>query len=163
MNAVNAQKANDPHIDMDTLRRTFAISGKDVVRIAGQRGIGGIGNLRKDGYRQHVIGGKLVLAHRIAFALENGRWPSTDIDHIDRDRANNSPANLREVTYAENRHNTRINRNNLVGLRGVDCRSPGCFRARIRIDGVLRALGNYPTAQEAHDAYQRAAREVYGG
>jgi hypothetical protein len=43
-----------------------------------------------------------VSAHRIAFALANGRWPDMVVDHIDGDRTNNRPGNLREVTQGEN-------------------------------------------------------------
>lgn len=47
----------------------------------------------------------LLRAHRLAFALQTGRWP-TIIDHIDRDRANNRWSNLRETTPSENRRNS---------------------------------------------------------
>ena len=45
-------------------------------------------------------------AHRLAFALITGRWP-TMIDHIDRDKANNIWTNLREVTTSENVRNRK--------------------------------------------------------
>lgn len=43
-------------------------------------------------------------AHRLAFALITGRWP-TMIDHIDRNRTNNRWSNLRETTAAQNSRN----------------------------------------------------------
>lgn len=57
------------------------------------------------GYRWGRIAGKLILAHRAAWAITHGAWPST-IDHINRDKSDNRIANLRDVTPLENAHNT---------------------------------------------------------
>lgn len=63
------------------------------------------------GYRRvrlSIHGRKVdLLAHRAVFALAHGRWPEHEIDHIDRDRANNRPANLRDVPHAVNMRNLR--------------------------------------------------------
>lgn len=41
-------------------------------------------------------------AHRVVFALVHGRWPENEVDHINRDRTDNRPCNLRDVTHSEN-------------------------------------------------------------
>lgn len=51
-----------------------------------------------------TVGGRkrILLSHRIAWAMVNGRWPPDEIDHINRNRADNRLANLREATHLEN-------------------------------------------------------------
>lgn len=46
-----------------------------------------------------------VRAHRVVFYLHNGHWPKGLIDHVDGNRQNNSPPNLREATRALNSAN----------------------------------------------------------
>lgn len=46
-----------------------------------------------------------VSAHRVVFALVHGRWPTHEIDHIDRCRTNNAPSNLRDVPHTVNLRN----------------------------------------------------------
>lgn len=99
---------------------------------------------REDGYRMIGIGGVSVYAHRAAFALHYGRWPSEEVDHIDRDPRNNAIANLREVTHATNMRNQRKKRHNTSGVTGVR-RSPrsGKWLAHISDSGKPRHLGTF--------------------
>ena len=46
--------------------------------------------------------GKKVLAHRLAWLLHTGHWPTDDIDHINRDRKDNRICNLRVLTRSQN-------------------------------------------------------------
>lgn len=48
-----------------------------------------------------------LIAHRVVFALFHGRWPTHEVDHIDRCRTNNAPANLRDVPHVQNMRNSR--------------------------------------------------------
>ena len=45
---------------------------------------------------------KKVLAHRLAWLLHTGDWPTNDIDHINRDRKDNRICNLRVLTRSQN-------------------------------------------------------------
>lgn len=58
-----------------------------------------------DGYRVINLGGKPILAHRMAWFLHTGEWPDGPIDHINRDRDDNRIVNLRVVSAAENNRN----------------------------------------------------------
>lgn len=60
--------------------------------------------VRPDGYVVVSSGGKDHFVHRLVASAFHGPAPSPlhHVDHIDRDRSNNRPANLRWVTPAEN-------------------------------------------------------------
>lgn len=60
------------------------------------------GTLKPDGYIRIQVNGRLYYAHRLAWLMAYGEWPSNIIDHIDGDRKNNSLANLRNATLTEN-------------------------------------------------------------
>ena len=46
--------------------------------------------------------GKLIYAHRAAWAIHFGEWPKGEIDHINGDASDNRIINLRVVNRTEN-------------------------------------------------------------
>lgn len=103
-------------------------------------------------------GGKTVLMHRHLLAE-----PCGDVDHRDRDRLNNTRANLRVVTRSQNMHNRPKQANNTSGLKGVSWdESRGRWRATIQVDGRAFFLGRFATKREAADAYDDAASRLVG-
>ena len=72
-----------------------------------------------NGYRLVSINGEQVLAHRVVFALVHGFWPTKQIDHINGDRLDNRPCNLRQVSPLENNRNTKRRSDNTSGHTGV--------------------------------------------
>lgn len=98
----------------------------------------------KSGYYHGSCGGKYYQAHRVVFYLTHGYWPKV-VDHLDGNRLNNTPLNLRDASRAENMHNQKV-------VRGF-IKDRGRFRARIHVDGKYISLGTYDTEQEAHAAY----------
>jgi HNH endonuclease len=58
-------------------------------------------------------------AHRVIFALTHGHWPPNQLDHENRNRLSNQPANLREATRSENAQNTDLRSDNTTGVKGV--------------------------------------------
>jgi hypothetical protein len=119
---------------------------------------------KKTGYRVIQIDGVGYQSTRLACFYMSGDWPSGDVDHRDRDRANDRWENLRPATRWQNHANRRLT-DNLSGFKGVRL-SPGSkknpFRAQISLRGVTKHLGCYPTAEAAHAAYFKAAEKMFG-
>ena len=106
------------------------------------------------GYIIVVFKNKSYKAHRLAWLLTHGSWPSQMIDHIDGNTSNNALSNLRDVDNKINqcnRHKARIDSKS--GLMGA---SPfrNKWKAQIKRNGVIKYLGLYKTALEAHEAYK---------
>jgi hypothetical protein len=108
------------------------------------------------GYRMGRIGGRAYLAHRVAWAIARGAWPDNEIDHINRDRADNRLSNLREVTRAENSKNKGMSAHNTSGANGVSWnRKIQKWQARIQIGRRTKNLGffsDFNTAVAARKA-----------
>jgi len=115
------------------------------------------------GYRQIQVDGRLYLAHRLAWLHVYGEWPSLDLDHADRNKANNAITNLREATRSQNLANTKTARHNVCGIKGVGWDAGvGKYRARLSVNGKRRTVGYFDTASEAGEAYRAAAIEAFG-
>lgn len=113
------------------------------------------------GYRTIGLAGKRHYAHRIAWLIHYGWWPSNQIDHINGDRADNRITNLRECSHAENQLNRHAPRPNKHGFKGVDvCPKSGRFRARVVVRKKKHNLGYFDTAEEAHQAFLKARRAL---
>jgi hypothetical protein len=98
-----------------------------------------------------------VLLHRLIMKAPLG----LEVDHRDGDGLNNRRRNMRIATHSQNMHNTRRNKNNTSGFKGVDF-SFGKWRARIKIKGKKKHLGMFASPEEAHAAYCTASRELHG-
>lgn len=72
-----------------------------------------------EGYRVGAVGGRMILAHRVAYTLYHGQWPKGDIDHINGNRTDNRIINLRDVSRSENLRNAACRSNNTSGHTGV--------------------------------------------
>ena len=72
-----------------------------------------------NGYLRVSVLGKSHLAHRFAWFLHTGEWPSGVIDHINGDRSDNRIGNLRDVSPSENASNRRPGTNSQYELTGI--------------------------------------------
>lgn len=63
------------------------------------------GTVNDQGRRHIGIKGKIYKEHRLAWLYVHGYMPVGEIDHIDRNQANNKISNLREVTRSQNLYN----------------------------------------------------------
>jgi len=92
-----------------------------------------------------------------------GSWPKHQVDHINRDTGDDRWENLREAKQSQNKANSKRYRNNSTGLKGVTWEAEReLFTVRIRENGVYRRLGRFETVEEAHEAYKKAAKRIYG-
>jgi hypothetical protein len=111
---------------------------------------------KKLGYYQIGIDYKRYYAHRLAWLYMYGEMPNKDIDHINNNGFDNSINNLRTATRKENIRNSKHQKNNTSGYKGV-IEIKGKWRAAIKVDRKNIYLGMFSTAEEAHRAYCNAA------
>jgi hypothetical protein len=115
-----------------------------------------IGSVRKNGYLEAGINGKVYYLHRLAYLYMVGEMPKEKIDHKNRNKLDNSWDNLRCVTHQENMENDVLPRKHgSLGYRGV-YRYKDKFRAKINHKGKQIHLGAFVTVEEASQAYLKA-------
>ncbi len=95
--------------------------------------------------------------HRMIIEAKDGEI----VDHINRNRLDNRKENLRIVSHLENAQNASLAKNNKSGYKGVHFRN-GKYSAMIRINGHLKHIGTFETAEEAAKAYNVMAEEHFG-
>lgn len=130
----------------------------------------GYGHRRRVGYIKHgyhLIGIKVnnkyrqLPAHRIAFFMHYGYLPRV-VDHIDRNKANNTIGNLRGCSHKENCRNSNIPDNNTSGYKGVHwCNTHQKWIAQIGINYKRIKLGSFDCKHKAAKAYNDAAVEYH--
>lgn len=107
------------------------------------------------GYYVGRFNGPCVKAHRVVFYLANGKWPEGDVDHIDGNKLNNSPDNLRDIPHQANTHNRR-------SAKGYHWHSRDkVWNAKITVSGKQIHLGSYSTEEDARQAYLAAKRVMH--
>lgn len=122
------------------------------------------GAVNHEGYISIGIDNSVYKAHRLAWLYMFGRMPNGMMDHRNGDRADNRIENLREATPGQNSQNKHVAsaKNKSSGLMGVSWSNDrNKFYARICVNGKVRALGRFDTAEEAHQAYLAAKRELH--
>jgi hypothetical protein len=118
----------------------------------GLREISNIGDTSK--YNRIWCKGKRYLRHRIlgyvflGLDLDNLK---TQVDHIDRDKLNNSVSNLRIVNNKQNSYNT-----DALGY----SKYRNKYRSSIKAEGVYHHLGYFDSPSSAREAYLKA-KEIY--
>lgn len=114
------------------------------------------------GYFRGSVFGDPYLAHRVAWAVYYGAWPSKFIDHIDGNKINNRLDNLRDVTVSDNGKNTKKPHHNTSGCVGVywhKYRKKWC--AFIKVNGKQKHLGIFKDKNSAIAA-RKDAEVQYG-
>lgn len=123
-----------------------------------------IGNIGSHGYLETSLLGNRYLVHRLVWLYEHGEFPDKKIDHVDRNRLNNSIANLRLASDFENAHNVFVpsGRNKNSGLRGVTFRKKiNRWTAEICANGKRIYLGCFKTPEDASSEYLKAKMQLH--
>ena len=104
------------------------------------------GSLHPNGYRKLSYRKIQVMEHRVIWMLHHGEIPDgLEIDHINRNKADNRIENLRLATSRQNAHN--IKKRDLPPC--VEATTSGRLRARVSVNGSNKLVGTYDTIQEA--------------
>lgn len=128
--------------------------------IIGQRA--GTHNL--DNYRTVRVYKKPVKEHRIIWVMHFGPIPEgLKIDHEDGNTLNNKIDNLRLATNSQNSHNQKKHSRNTSGFKGVHFhKNNKVWEASIGVNGKLKHLGSFKSAESASEAYKLAAKQYHG-
>lgn len=109
-----------------------------------------VGWITDRGYFKVHMNGKEYFSHRLIWIYHFGVIGSLDIDHIDRDKANNRIENLRTCTRSANLHNATAKRDNKGGCVGVAWNKKHKYwEVEISINYARTKLGIYKDYFEA--------------
>jgi len=134
---------------------TFKNSNHDVGTIAGRR------NSR--GYIRIKLLGKDYYAHRLAFLFMTGVWPKEVVDHKNGRQSDNRWTNLREATQAQNVLNSKVQKNNKSGFKGVyEDKRRGTWFFVITSIGNKTAKYGFESALEAFNARKEVLNSIHG-
>ncbi|ABV26559.1 HNH endonuclease [Xanthomonas phage Xop411] len=113
------------------------------------------------GYLRVKLHGKLYYAHRLAWLLHTGSWPSKHLDHKNGQKYDNRIENLRECDNLENHQNQKKRSDNISGVTGVSWNKQNSkWQSRICFAGKEIFLGLFTTIEEA-SAARAAAKQKY--
>lgn len=117
------------------------------------------------GYWSTKLDGQTLMVHRVIWALENGRWPDGDIDHIDGNPSNNSITNLRPCSRAENMQNRRApkstSKSGFLGVWRLNRNLSKPWQAAVVIGREQVWRQRFATKEEAAQAYLLAKARLH--
>jgi len=116
--------------------------------------LGPMGTISRSYINIMVAGYRFQQSHLI-YLWFTGCLPKTNelIDHIDGDKLNDCPYNLRLISNIFNSRNQKMHCNNSSGYTGVCQRYSGKFESYVGEKGKIH-IGYYDTAKEAYSARQ---------
>jgi len=123
------------------------------------------GTLSTNGYVVVCLNRKFFGVHRIIYQIVNNiDRLDFEIDHIDGDKKNNNPNNLRPANRSTNMMNIRKKGLNTSSkYKGVSyCKEKGRWKCRIRLNYRLIGLGYFGNEVDAAIAYDEKATELFG-
>jgi len=122
------------------------------------------GAITHQGYISIGIDKVDYLAHRLMWLYVYGAFPILSIDHIDRDKTNNKPVNLRLATPKQNGENRSLKSKNSSGHKGVYLRKylkSKPWSVNIMNNRKTIHIGYFATVEEAIEARRLAEDKYY--
>jgi len=148
--------------DSETGQFTWLQSRGGTARVGTMAGSIGPAN---HGYLTIKVDSRKYLVHRLAWFYIYGVWPH-ELDHINGNRVDNRIGNLRLATRAQNLANKFTDKSARTSIyKGVSRHKKAKSKpwvAQISVDNRNMHLGYYATAEAAHAAYVKAARQFFG-
>lgn len=121
------------------------------------------GSDASNGYRQIKIMQKVYCFHRVAWAIHYGEWPEKELDHINRNKKDNTIQNLRLCNRKENNWNVSLKKNNTSGYTGVFLhKKSGRWFSTIRTGTKRINLGYFDNIKDAVIARNNAVKKYHG-
>jgi hypothetical protein len=118
---------------------------------------------KSTGYVIIGVDGERWAAHRLAWLFMHGAFPTSQVDHVNGDRADNRISNLRLASNSQNKMNAAAHKDARSKYTGVFWeKSRGKWRAQISSGGLRRHLGLYDSEVTAAAAYDLAAKDMHG-
>lgn len=119
------------------------------------------GHLDVHGYRRIVVDYIKYYEHHLMWFYFHGFWPD-EVDHVDGDGTYNAITNLRKATRSQNNFNSERS-TGTSGLRGayLDDRVHKWY-SKIQLNGQVKWLGHFDSAEEAHLAFMAAVEKYHG-
>lgn len=112
---------------------------------------------KSDGERE----GKNIYMHREIMGLVDG--DRIEVDHIDRNKANNQRSNLRVCTHSQNHCNIGARSHNRSGFKGVSySKAKGWWIATVSKDGAHKRFAGFKTPEAAYAKYCEEAKRLHG-
>lgn len=146
-------KHRDASAFTDLKQRANATAQMWNKKFAGKPAFTAIGN----GYYRGSIFDKRYEAHRVIWALHNGEWPKSEIDHIDGNGLNNRLINLRLASRTDQTRNSAMPRTNKSGVVGVcQYRNSTKWKAFIHLNNRVKHLGTFANKQDAIQVRKQA-------
>lgn len=119
------------------------------------------GKVNNQGYRVVWFKGNKYLTHRVIYAIHNGDTSSI-IDHIDGDKLNNFPSNLRASNYSLNARNLKLP-DSTSGIRNVYKAYGSKWGVSIKIGDVVYHFGTYEDLELAELVSKEVQDKYYSG
>ena len=146
------------HYEPETGIFTWKVSTSNRVKVGDVAGC-----LEGDGYLRIKVQSRKYRAHRLAWLYVYGEWPSLDIDHINRNKADNRISNLREVTNKQNMQNASKRSDNTSGHSGVSWhKDSGKWQAQIAFNYRVIYLGLFESVEDAVAARKAGELKYWG-
>jgi len=111
---------------------------------------GHVAGSKKGMYKIISVDSDQYYAHRIIYFMTTGDQPE-EIDHINQDRWDNRPENLRSATSSDNSFNVKLRKDNLAGCKNVSFdKQRGKYLVRVQANGKVKNYGRYGDINQAN-------------